>query len=175
MPYIEDAFGATAGTDLTDGGYSPTGISGGFGTVTWTAVGGNSFVTSNSGRARGKNSAQNRVVTNSFSPSSEAWYVECDLHVVSIESNGLGVSVYSHCDTLPNGYELRLEALSGDLVVKLFRQAGSNAIGTNVTGAGFSAGVTNTAWVQCTTGCPVSTTTHQTIDIYLYDRIWLFK
>ena len=29
---------------------------------------------------------------------------------------------------------------------------------------GFSSGVTNTAWVQCTSGCPVSSTTHQTID-----------
>ena len=29
---------------------------------------------------------------------------------------------------------------------------------------GFSAGVTNTAWIQCSSGCPASTTTHPTID-----------
>ncbi len=34
----------------------------------------------------------------------------------------------------------------------------------NVTGRGISAGLLNTSWIQCTSGCPASTTNHMTVE-----------
>jgi iron complex outermembrane receptor protein len=71
-------------------------------------------------------------------------------------------------DRTDNGITPVLELVGGNLVRK-FKWSNTvtysnDPITLVVQFRGFSAGVTNTAWVQCTTGCPVSSTSHQTID-----------
>lgn len=40
----------------------------------------------------------------------------------------------------------------------------NDPITVNVTGRGISSGVLNTSWIQCTAGCPTSTTNHMTVE-----------
>ncbi len=67
-----------------------------------------------------------------------------------------------------NGITPVIELVGGNLTRK-FKWSNtvtysSDPITVVVQFRGFSAGVTNTAWIQCTTGCPASTTAHPTID-----------
>ena len=71
-------------------------------------------------------------------------------------------------DRTDNGITPVIELVGGNLVRK-FKWSNTvtysnDPITLVVQFRGFSSGVTNTTWVQCTTGCPVSTSSHFTID-----------
>ncbi|MHB1204387.1 MAG: TonB-dependent receptor plug domain-containing protein [Rhodospirillaceae bacterium] len=71
-------------------------------------------------------------------------------------------------DRTDNGITPVIELVGGNLVRK-FKWSNTvtysnDPITLVVQFRGFSAGVTNTTWIQCTSGCPASTSAHPTID-----------
>jgi outer membrane receptor protein involved in Fe transport len=89
-------------------------------------------------------------------------------------STGLGsldirfLGTYFITDRTDNNVTPVIELAGGNLVRKWKWNTNftysNNPITFVLTMRGFSSGVTNTAWIQCTSGCPVSTTDHRTID-----------